>query len=106
MSCADDKVVVTIEVERLETKTLKRRLARFRTLVSFFLVGAAQQLSPAAAADPASRIDPPAWSQQHTRDELQAYGARIPAQEPAKKQKVVLKETRLRRFLKRQSEKH
>ncbi len=36
MSSADHKVVVTIDVVRLETKTLKRRLARFRALRELF----------------------------------------------------------------------
>jgi hypothetical protein len=81
---------------------LTRRLSRFRAFVSFFLVAAAQFLSPAAAADPASKIDPPAWSHRHSQGELQAYGARATAQEPEKKRIPVIREARLRRILRQQ----
>jgi hypothetical protein len=83
--------------------TPTRRLARLRSLISFFLVAAAQFLSPAAAADPASKIDPPAWSHRHSKEELQAYGTRAAAQEPEKKINPVIREARLRRILNQQS---
>lgn len=83
----------------LEIQALTRRLARYRAAVSFFLVAAAQFLSPAAAADPASKINPPAWSHRHSKEELQAYGARATAQEPEKKGNPVMREVRIRRNL-------
>jgi len=86
----------------LEIAALRRRLARFRAFVSFFLVAGAQFLSPAAAADPASKIDPPAWARQHSKEEMQAYGARASAQEPGRKINPVFREARLRRILARQ----
>ena len=79
-----------------------RQLSRFRAFVSFFLVAAAQFLSPAAAADPASKIDPPAWSHRHSKQEVQAYGARATAWEAEKKRVPVIRETRLRRILREQ----
>ena len=66
------------------------------------LVSVAQFLSPAAAADPASKIDPPAWSHRHSKEEIQAYGARASAQEPEKKTSPVIREARLRRLLRAQ----
>jgi hypothetical protein len=66
---------------RFEIDALTKRVARFRAFLSFFLVAAAQFMSPAAAADPASKIDPPAWSHRHSKEELQSYGARAAAQE-------------------------
>src|SRR6478735_12177220 len=82
-----------------EFDAVRRRLARFRAFVSFFLVATAQLLSPAAAADPASKIDPPAWSRQHSKEDMQAYGARASAQEPEKRVNPVFREARLRRIL-------
>lgn len=87
---------------RFEIEALQKRLTRFRAFVSFFLVASAQFLSPAAAADPASKIDPPAWSHRHSREEIQAYGARAAAQEPEKKVNPVIRESKLRRILDRQ----
>jgi hypothetical protein len=78
---------------------LKRRVIRLRAISSFFLVAGAQFLSPAAAADPSSKIDPPAWSHRHTQEEIQAYGARAAAQEPEKRNHSVIREARLRRIL-------
>jgi hypothetical protein len=86
----------------LVPEALNRSLSRVRGFVSFFLVAAAQFLSPAAAADPASKIDPPAWSHRHSRQEVQAYGARAIAQESEKKRNPVMSEARLRRILKSQ----
>ena len=86
---------------RFKFTALKRRIARFRAFVSFFFVAGAQFLSPTAAADPASKIDPPAWSHRHTREEIQAYGARAAAQEPEKNSNPVIREARLRRILNR-----
>ena len=85
----------------LKLTPLKRHVSRLRGFVSFSLVAAAQFLSPAAAADPASKIDPPAWSHRHSREEIQAYGARAAAQEPEKKSSRSMKETRLRRMMER-----
>ena len=85
-------VIVTIQ-------EMKRRVARVRVFMSFILVAVAQLLSPAAAADPASKIDPPAWSHRHSKEEMQAYGARATAQEPEKKNNRVISEARLRRIL-------
>lgn len=78
----------------------KRRLRRFRAGLSFLIVAMAQFLSPAAAADPASRIDPPAWSHRHSRQEIQAYGARIArAEAPETQRTLTMHEARLRRIL-------
>jgi len=85
-----------------EIEALRRRLARYRAFVSFFLIASAQFLSPAAAADPASKIDPPAWARQHSKEEMQAYGARGSAQEFQKKLNPVYREARLRQILARQ----
>jgi hypothetical protein len=86
----------------LEIYGIKRRLTRFRAFVPFLLVATAQFLSPAAAADPASKIDPPAWSHRHSKAELQAYGARATAQEPEKKNMRTIREAKLRRILRGQ----
>jgi hypothetical protein len=85
-----------------ENFSVKRRLARLRASVSFVIVAMAQFVSPAAAADPASKIDPPSWSHRHSKEELQAYGARAAAQEPEKKNTSSIRETQLRRFLRQQ----
>jgi len=85
-----------------EPKPLRKRLNRIRALVSFLVVAVAQLLSPAAAADPASKIDPPAWSHRHSKEELQAYGARAAAQEPEKKNQQEIREAKLREILRRQ----
>lgn len=80
---------------------MKRWLTRVRAGLSFVIVAFAQFLSPAAAADPASKIDPPAWSYRHSQEEVQAYGARAAAQEPEKKSNSVIREAKLRRILNR-----
>ena len=67
---------------RFDSQKIRWRLARFRALIGFYLVAMAQFLSPAAAADPASKIDPPSWSHTHSQQELQSYGNRVHAQEP------------------------
>ena len=77
---------------------LRKRLLRLWAFVSFFLVAAAQFMSPAAAADPASKIDPPTWSHRHSKEELQAYGARATAREPEKKLNFAIREARRRRL--------
>ncbi len=84
----------------LGLQAMKRRVTRFRAFVSFLLVAFAQFLTPAAAADPASKIDPPAWSHRHSKEELQAYGARAVAQEPEQKNARTLRAATLRRLLK------
>ncbi len=61
------------------------------------LVAMAQFLSPSAAADPASKIDPPAWSYRHTQQEIQAFGARARDLEPKTDQKI--SQARFRRLL-------
>lgn len=86
-------------------KAFKTRVARFRALLSFFLVAMAQFMSPAAAADPSSKIDPPAWSYRHSRQEMQAYGARPSAQEPEKQNRQSITRARLRRILMQPSSK-
>lgn len=85
-----------------EPKALRKQLSRIRALVSFLLVAVAQLLSPAAAADPASKIDPPTWSHRHSKEEIQAYGARAAAQEPEKKSRSEIREAKLRRILRGQ----
>ena len=89
-------------VSLIKIETLQRQWTHFRAGLSYFLIAAAQFLSPAAAADPASKIDPPAWSYQHSQEEIQAYGARITAQEPDEKLSQRLRESRLRRILAQQ----
>lgn len=81
---------------------LKARWVWLRSFVSFVLVAVAQLMSPAAAADPASKIDPPAWAHRHSREEIQAYRSRAAAQEPERKTNPVIREARLRRILDRQ----
>lgn len=81
--------------------TLKKRWTRFRALVSFHLVATAQFLCPAAAADPASKIDPPAWSYRHSQEELQAYGISAKTEEPNEVEQQKMRQTRLRRALKK-----
>jgi hypothetical protein len=61
-----------------------RRLARFRALASFHVVALAQFLCPSAAADPASRIDPPAWTSRAYREETQSQGGKAAAAEPGR----------------------
>ena len=80
----------------------KIRLSCYRAILSYYLVAMAQFLSPAAAADPAAKIDPPAWSHRHSKEELQAYGARAAAQEPEQKNNQVIREAKLRRILRQQ----
>jgi hypothetical protein len=73
---------------RYRSPKVRWRLARYRALLGFYLVAMAQFLSPAAAADPASKIDPPAWSHTHSEQELQSFGMRSRSQEPEKKQRI------------------
>jgi len=86
-------------------KLMKRRLAFFRAFVSFYLVAVAQLLSPAAAADPASKIDPPSWSYKHSQEEVQAYRGHMDAQEPEKKTSLSVVQARQRRMLMKQQHK-
>lgn len=72
-----------------------------RALVCYHLVAFAQMLSPAAAADPASRIDPPAWSYVHSQQELQSYGIRVSAQDQQKSETRRVSQVRLKRILER-----
>lgn len=85
-------------------EVLQQKLSRLRAFLSFFLVAAAQFLSPAAAADPASKIDPPAWSHRHSHAEILAYGARAAAHDSEKKNQRVMRESRLRRILRSRAE--
>lgn len=80
---------------RIDARKIGWRLAHYGALIGVHLVAMAQFWSPAAAADPASRIDPPAWSHTHSRSELQAYGQRAQAEEPEM-------QTAPARFLRRQ----
>lgn len=81
--------------------TLSHHIARLRSLASFMLVAMAQFLSPSAAADPASKIDPPAWSYRHSQQEIQTYGARARDLEPKTEQKI--SQARLHRLLRQYS---
>jgi hypothetical protein len=81
---------------RFNRHSCKRLWSYARGLASFHLVAFVQFLSPAAAADPASRINPPEWSHRHSREELQAYGMRIEAQEPETKTRRALRLARQR----------
>jgi hypothetical protein len=87
-----------------DAEKLKWRLARYRALIGFYLVALAQFLSPAAAADPASKINPPAWSHHHSPQEIQAYGLRARSQEPEKRKPI--SRVRLRQILEDQSPFH
>ena len=78
---------------------MKMRVARLRAFMTYSLVAMAQFLSPAAAADPASKIDPPAWSYKHSQEELQAYGKRAQAQEADQKMSRSISQARLRRIM-------
>jgi hypothetical protein len=80
----------------------KIRISCYRAILSYYIVAMAQFLSPAAAADPASKIDPPVWSYRHTQEEIQSYGARVAAQEPEKKSDHSIREAKLRRIMRRQ----
>ena len=82
--------------------SLKLRIRCYRAILSYYIVAMAQFLSPAAAADPASKIDPPVWSHRHTQKEIQSYGAHRAAQEPEKKSDQSIREAKLRRILRRQ----
>jgi hypothetical protein len=86
-----------------KSNVMKRRVDRFRTFLSFSLAAIAQFLSPTAAADPASKIDPPAWAYNHSRQEIQAYGVRANAQDSDKKNTQATRQARLRRRLMNQS---
>ncbi|MFO1448533.1 MAG: hypothetical protein U1F61_10280 [Opitutaceae bacterium] len=81
---------------------IRRRITFLRALICYHLVAFAQMLSPAAAADPSSRIDPPAWSQVHSQQELQSYGiqARAPDQRTMDGRRI--SQVKLRRLLKGQ----
>ncbi len=85
-----------------DLKTFATRWARFRACVSLFLVAAAQFLSPAAAADPASKINPPEWSHRHSEKEIKAYGKTVAPRGTPTRSTAVLRESRLRRILKEQ----
>jgi hypothetical protein len=85
----------------VNSRSLKLRISCYRAILSYYIVAMAQFLSPAAAADPASKIDPPVWSYRHTQEEIQSYGARIAAQEPEKKSDQIIREAKLRRILRR-----
>ena len=77
----------------------RQRLAFVRALVCYHFVAFAQMLSPAAAADPASRIDPPAWSYVHSQQELQSYGIRVTAQDRQKSETRRVSLVRMKRIL-------
>ncbi|MBL9208518.1 MAG: hypothetical protein JNN01_25775 [Opitutaceae bacterium] len=81
---------------------IQRRISLLRALICYHLVAFAQMLSPAAAADPASRIDPPAWSHAHSQQELQSYGSRVQTPEHRKVDGRRLSQVQLRRLLNRQ----
>jgi hypothetical protein len=82
-----------------EIKAVKRRFTYLRAFVSFNLVAAVQLMNPAAAADPASKIDPPHWSHTHSQEEVQAYRTHAHIQEPEKKTSQSVVQARLRRML-------
>lgn len=77
----------------------KRRIALLKALLCYHLIAFAQMLSPSAAADPASKIDPPSWSYCHSQQEVQSYGSRITAQEPEKQRERRINQVRLKRIL-------
>jgi len=104
---ADDERQTAIALEHTMPQlanSFRRKLTAFRAGLSFAIVAFAQFLSPAAAAEPASRIDPPAWSYRHTQEEVQAYGARASMQVSEKKANTVIREARLRRILKQRQQ--
>ena len=86
----------------IRTSAVRIRISCYRAILSYYIVAMAQFLSPAAAADPASKIDPPEWSYRHTQEEIQSYGARVAAQEPEKKSDQSIREANLRQILRRQ----
>lgn len=77
---------------------LEMRIRWLRGMMIYAIIATAQLLCPAAAADPASKIDPPAWSYKHSQEEVQAYGIRAKGKE--KDQTLVhrISQTRLRRI--------
>jgi hypothetical protein len=81
-------------------------MARMRAYIAFSFVAIAQLMCPAAAADPASKIDPPAWSYKHTQDELQAYGIAVNAEIPEEITVQSIREARLRRLLRQPKSEH
>ena len=76
------------------------RWTYLRGLTNFHIIALAQLFSPAAAADPASRIVPPAWAHRHSREDLLAYGMRVEAQELETKSHQPLSRVALKRILK------
>lgn len=78
---------------------IKWRLRCYRAILSYYIVAMAQFLSPAAAADPASKINPPEWSYRHTQEEMQSYATSAIAQEPEKNNVQLTCEARLRRMI-------
>lgn len=86
---------------RSTVEAVRGRWARLRAYGSFFLVATAQLLSPAAAADPASRIVPPPWSHRHSEKEIEAYGKKASLHESEKKPALTIREAKLRRLLRR-----
>ena len=77
----------------------KKKVAWLRSFATFSVVSAAQLLFPAVAADPAAKIDPPAWSHRHSREEVRAYRAHANGENPEQKDVQRIGKLKLRRML-------
>lgn len=86
----------------LDSHSVKQRLRCYRAILSYYIVAMAQFLSPAAAADPASKIDPPIWSYRHTQEEIQSLRAHVAAEEPEETRNHSMRAIKLRRIMRRQ----
>mgnify|MGYP006080115343 CR=1 FL=1 len=52
-------------------KSLKRRLSYYNAYLSYFIIAGFQIICPTVAADPASKINPPEWSEVQEQTQAQ-----------------------------------
>jgi hypothetical protein len=81
------------------TALIQRKIRHVRAVFTLTVIAAVQLMSPSAAADPASKIDPPAWSYRHSQQEVEAYGIRVSRDVPEQQGARKLSQIRLRRFM-------
>ena len=73
-----------------------RKFRFVQAALTYLIIAAGQLSNPAAAADPASKIDPPGWSYVHSQEEIEAYGQTLRSVDLARKSARLLRESRLR----------
>lgn len=77
-------------------KLSKRQLAYCKAYLSYFVIASAQFLCPAAAADPASKINPPEWSIREVQEQIEAYEMQEIEKEHEEVNDLRIQETKLK----------